>query len=96
MLSIGLHGRVFQMEGKFQIVEAACRYESIGTGAYFALGAMHAAPELPPTERIYRALAAAEAHCPSMRGTFFLERLELLQQEDVSKRKWFFSTRAKQ
>jgi ATP-dependent protease HslVU (ClpYQ) peptidase subunit len=95
-LLIGLHGRLFQIDEEFQIFEPARGYDAIGSGAYFARGAMYATPDFPPTERIYRALAAAEAHCPSVRGPFLLERLEPLQQEDASKRKWFFSTRAKQ
>ncbi|GHO98696.1 hypothetical protein KSF_087440 [Reticulibacter mediterranei] len=74
-LLIGMHGRLFQMEGNFHILEAAHGYDAVGSGAYFALGAMHATPDLLPSDRIHRALAAAEAHCPSVRAPFMIEQL---------------------
>jgi hypothetical protein len=79
-LLIGLHGRLFQMEDNFCVLEAACGYDAIGVGAYFALGAMYVTADLPPTERLSRVLAAAEAHCPGVRSPFTLERLEPLQE----------------
>jgi ATP-dependent protease HslVU (ClpYQ) peptidase subunit len=79
-LLIGLHGRLSHIEDNFCVLETACHYHAIGVGAYFALGAMHATADLPPTERISRALAAAEAHCPGVRSPFTPERIEPPQE----------------
>lgn len=92
-LLIGLQGRLFQIDAEFQILEAACTYDATGSGAFFALGSMHSTADLlPPSDRIYQALRAAEAHCPTVRGPFSLEILEPYK-EDEQKRFSLFSRR---
>ncbi len=73
---VGLQGRLFQIEQDYQIGEAFCLYDAIGSGAKVAKGALFVTADLAPDERIRKALAAAEAHIHTVRAPFYVEKLE--------------------
>jgi ATP-dependent protease HslVU (ClpYQ) peptidase subunit len=59
---VGYRGRLFCVQGDFQISESLLAYFAIGCGDNFALGAMHALQEssISDEERVRRSLVAAE------------------------------------
>jgi hypothetical protein len=65
-------GYLFALDSDFQVGRAACRYDAVGSGAMVALGAMSAARELPPHDRLERALLAAEEHACGVGGPFHI------------------------
>lgn len=56
---VGYRGQLYTVESDFQVGKHGEGYEAVGSGADFALGAMHALPHLPPTRRIRKALEVA-------------------------------------
>ena len=73
---VGFQGRLFQIDGNYQVMEVVRRYDAIGSGAAVALGAMFVTTDLAPYERIQRALEAAAFHIQSVRAPFCIEKLE--------------------
>lgn len=73
---VGYAGRVFLVEGDFQIAESAHPFAACGCGAAVALGSMHSTPELPPNVRLEKALRAAEAFSAGVRAPFRFESLD--------------------
>ena len=70
---VGYRGRVYEVESDFQVGEPAAGYAACGCGARIALGALHAlGVRVPPTERVRRALEAAEALSAGVRGPFVI------------------------
>lgn len=71
---VGYAGRLFNIEGDYQVGESACGYHAVGCGDAIALGALHALyakqPAMDPVERITTALHAAYAHSAGVRGPF--------------------------
>lgn len=69
---IGYAGRLFQIESDFQVGEALCGFQACGCGEALALGALHATRDgrLSLTERVARALYAAEAFSAGVREPF--------------------------
>lgn len=74
---VGHAGRLFKVEGDFQVGEALGDYDAAGCGEDIALGAMHAtaALELSPKARIKRALAAAVEHSAGVRPPFVIQSI---------------------
>jgi ATP-dependent protease HslVU (ClpYQ) peptidase subunit len=75
---VGYRGHLYGVEADFQIEESLNMYGSIGSGAPYALGALHAVVWLP-ADNIYelddwtkRALIAASHYCASVIGPFNL------------------------
>ncbi len=56
---VGYHGKLYEVDSNFQICEHADKYEAIGSGREYALGAMRVLPNLPPEKRIRKALEAS-------------------------------------
>ncbi|MEZ0074205.1 hypothetical protein [Planotetraspora sp. GP83] len=69
---VGVSGRLFEIEDDYQVGESADGFAAVGGGAALALGALHATADLgmEPSERLQRALAAAERFNNGVRGPF--------------------------
>ena len=67
---VGYRARLFEIADDFQVGEAADGYAAIGSGAPVLHGSLFATPDEPPTERLLRALSAAEHHNIGVRGPF--------------------------
>jgi ATP-dependent protease HslVU (ClpYQ) peptidase subunit len=55
------------VDSELGVTQRALNYDAIGSGAGYALGALHATRHLRPRARAIRALAAAEQHANSVR-----------------------------
>lgn len=80
-LLVGARGRLFRMCGDFQIAEPYQRFDAIGTGGPFALGALHATADLTPRQRIRAALHTAETFTPNVRRPFTTRQLITAQAD---------------
>lgn len=70
---IGYHGKLWQMEDDFQIALSPSIGDSIGSGLYSAMGALHILSEIegiPPEKKIKKALSVAEACVTTVKGPF--------------------------
>lgn len=67
---VGYEGRLFQIEGDYQVGEPFAGYVACGCGGSVALGALHATAGQRPTDRIKVALEASEMHNAGVRGPF--------------------------
>ena len=56
---VGYNGRIFRVEGDLQFLERADKFEAIGCGSPYALGALAQSTGGPPLERLGAALWAA-------------------------------------
>jgi ATP-dependent protease HslVU (ClpYQ) peptidase subunit len=74
---VGHAGRLFCVEGDYQVAESTCGFNAIGCGFALALGAMAATREAiySPQERVELALKAAEEFSAGVRGPFHTETL---------------------
>ena len=72
---VGYRGRLFTLQSDYWGVEETNNFASIGCGGQIALGAMYATPDLPPEQRIRKALEAAERFSAGVRGPFQIEVL---------------------
>jgi ATP-dependent protease HslVU (ClpYQ) peptidase subunit len=59
-LIIGIRGRIFTVEDDWQVTEYMHDYVSIGSGSPYALGSLYSTANLPPSERVKKALEAAD------------------------------------
>lgn len=67
---VGYKGRLYGVEGDYQVSTVAESFMAIGCGNQIAIGAMYAAKALPPQKRIRLALEAAERFSAGVRGPF--------------------------
>jgi ATP-dependent protease HslVU (ClpYQ) peptidase subunit len=67
---VGYAGRLFTVEGDYQVAEQMVSYAACGCGDSIALGSLHSTWGLPPPVRITKALEAAEAFSAGVRGPF--------------------------
>lgn len=69
---IGYHGKLWQMECDFQIALSPVIGDSVGSGVYCAMGALHvmAGLNLSPDKKVKQALSAAEAFIVTVKGPF--------------------------
>lgn len=75
---VGYRGRLFFVEGDYQVGESADGYDACGCGAQAAKGALWATREyswVDPTERLRVSLEAAEHHSAGVRGPFHMESI---------------------
>jgi ATP-dependent protease HslVU (ClpYQ) peptidase subunit len=75
---VGYQGRLFAVYNDYQVAEASCGYEAVGSGFSMAKGALHVLAEFShaaPEFIVHRALAAAEAHNAAVRGPYHVEVL---------------------
>lgn len=76
-LLIGYRGGVYVIDGDLQVSQLDSGYWAIGSGAEYALGALHASrSQKDIRKRITIALEAAAAFCPSVGPPFVVERLD--------------------
>jgi hypothetical protein len=69
---VGYEGRLFRIEGDFQVGEPARDYDACGCGEDLALGSLFATTELPPKQRVTHALMAAAAFSAGVSAPFNL------------------------
>lgn len=67
---VGYEGRLFQVQGDYQVGESLHGYDACGCGEEYALGALHATVGRPSEERVRMALAAAEEFSAGVCGPF--------------------------
>lgn len=72
---VGYRGRVFRICADYQVGENHAAFDAVGCGSDIALGAMYACDDKPPTERIRRALLAAESFSAGVRAPFMIAKL---------------------
>jgi ATP-dependent protease HslVU (ClpYQ) peptidase subunit len=72
---LGYAGRLFRIEGDYQVAELLQPFHACGCGESYAMGAMYATPGMPPRARIELALRAAEEHSAGVRGPFRVESI---------------------
>lgn len=70
---VGCKGRLFQIEGDYQVGESVHPFDAIGCGAQVALGAMHARKEGSVRARILAALKASSTFTEGVRPPYRLE-----------------------
>jgi len=69
---VGYRGRLFDVDSDFHVGETVDGYAAVGSGVSILHGALYATPELPPSDRLLRALSAAEHHNIGVRGPFVI------------------------
>jgi hypothetical protein len=69
---VGVRGRLFRIEGDYQVGEALDGYDAVGCGSDFARGALFATEGAGAITRVKVALAAAERGSAGVRGPFLL------------------------
>jgi hypothetical protein len=73
---VGYKGRLFKIDGDYQVGESLDGYDAVGCGYQIASGSLFSTHNLDPRKRIEIALEAAERHSAGVRGPFHLEVLE--------------------
>ncbi len=70
---VGLRGKLFNIQGDYQIGQPAAGFDAVGSGADIAIGAMHASSNLlGPERRIKRALEASALNNAAVRPPFVI------------------------
>lgn len=73
---VGYKGRLFGIEGDFQVSESSDGYNSVGCGESFALAALDALPkEMSAEDKIRRALEIAAYRSGGVRPPFLIENI---------------------
>jgi ATP-dependent protease HslVU (ClpYQ) peptidase subunit len=72
---VGFNGKLFRIEGDYQVGESACNFDACGCGQSFAMGAFYATEGKPAKERVLTALEAAERFSAGVRRPFHVEVL---------------------
>jgi ATP-dependent protease HslVU (ClpYQ) peptidase subunit len=67
---VGVRGRLFAIQGDFQVAESVYGYQAVGCGEAYALGSLHATTEVKPDDRLKVALLAAEEFSGGVRQPF--------------------------
>ena len=70
---VGYAGRMFSIEGDYQVGETVDGFNACGCGDLIALGALAVTVGQEPEKRIRDALEAAERHSGGVRGPFHVE-----------------------
>lgn len=75
---VGFRGRLFVVQGDFNVCERSEAYDAIGCGGDFALGSLFEthSNKSQPKQRIERALQCAEKFSAGVRGPFTILKLE--------------------
>ncbi len=70
---VAVRGRLFRVEGDYQVGESADLYDACGCGEAYAKGSLHSAawPSMP-RKRVELALQAAAHHSNGVRGPFVI------------------------
>lgn len=72
-LIVAVGRRIFEIAGDLSVLETQRDHTAIGSGAPWAMGALHATSDLPVRTRVAKAMAAAEANSAHVRGPYTLE-----------------------
>lgn len=74
---VGVAGRLFMVDTDFQVEERLGCYNACGSGAPYALGALHFITKgnVDPSLALEAALHAASRHCSSVRKPFFIQSI---------------------
>jgi ATP-dependent protease HslVU (ClpYQ) peptidase subunit len=70
---VGFRGRLFQVEGDFQVGERTDGFDAVGCGESFALGSLAETVGMEPEARVKRALTVAERFSAGVKGPFHIE-----------------------
>jgi len=75
---VGYQGRLFQIQGDFQVAETISGYDAVGCGQSYALGSLFTTVESgwSPEDRITVALLAASHHSAGVCEPFLIETLK--------------------
>lgn len=73
---VGYRGRLFLIDGDFQVAEDKIGFMSIGCGQNYALGAMYVSTSKDPFVKMRHALEAAEEFSNGVRGPFNFESMK--------------------
>lgn len=73
---VGYRGRLFKVEGDYQVAESVTGFDACGCGEHIALGSMVETDGQEPRARVERALKAAEQFSAGVRGPFHIEATE--------------------
>lgn len=72
---VGYAGRLFFIDGDFQVGENSGGIDACGSGAQVAIGALAVNAGKPPRERVMEALRAAEENISTVRSPFYIEEM---------------------
>lgn len=72
---VAYRGRIFRVCSDYQVGENLEPFAAVGCGADLALGALYAAREKSPCDRVTLALEAAAAFSAGVRGPFLVQTL---------------------
>lgn len=67
---VGVGGRLFSVQGDYQVGESSAGYDAVGCGDLIALGSLHATAGDEPELRVRKALDAAERFSAGVRAPF--------------------------
>lgn len=73
---VGYRGRIFELEGSYQVGESVAGFAAVGCGDQVAKGALFATPHLNPRPRVRQALRAAERFSAGVRGPFTIRSMD--------------------
>jgi ATP-dependent protease HslVU (ClpYQ) peptidase subunit len=90
---VGYKGKLYNIEGDYQVGIPKLNYDAVGCGSDLALGALFATEGLSPEERINAALAAASTFSAGVAPPFTILKLE--GEDKVKTRKKPIKKRAK-
>jgi ATP-dependent protease HslVU (ClpYQ) peptidase subunit len=73
---VGLQGRMFTIQGDYQVGELYQEYTAIGSGQDYAMGSLHSTASCKcPLKRLTKALRASAEFCNTVRAPFSFEVL---------------------
>lgn len=72
---VGFRGKLFSINGDYQVGQSADGYDAVGCGCELSCGAFFAMKDwdMKPRDRVLVALEAAERHSAGVRGPFHIE-----------------------
>lgn len=70
---IGLDGKLYAIYQDFAVFRTACGCNAVGSGAREAIAVLAATEDLPPAQRVMKALQASTKHTPHVCGPFDVE-----------------------
>ena len=73
---VGYKGKLYTVEGDYQVGIPTAPFDAVGCGSDLALGAMYATEGLSPEQRINMALSAASTFSAGVAPPFVILRLE--------------------
>ena len=72
---VGYRGNVYEIQSDFQVGVPADSFMACGCGIDLCLGSLYSTTDLPPRERIKKALEAAERFNGAVRKPFVIKSL---------------------